>query len=94
MFRLNSQTDSCVTEDVYLQDMRYNAALDDADKEMECVFLRWSTTDAEDNGVVAGQELIERIKVNIDEWFRIEFFCPDRGVQHGMRGNYEITFAE
>lgn len=84
--RLNSQTDRCETDYVFLQCMESTPALDEVDKELCSLCLRWSTTDVEDKSAVGGEGLNDKTELNGVEWFEAETFSAIRGVMYVVPG--------
>lgn len=73
---------------MFSQDMECTPALDNLDKQLGCMCLRWSTTDEQDHDAVAGYELNNRTGLNAGEWCAVELFSAIRGVVHVVKGKY------
>lgn len=88
LFSLSSQTYSGGTEYFFLQKMECTAVLNEVDKELRCVSLRWGATDEEDYDAVAGQELNNRTELNAGVWYAVESSSAIRGLLQIVRSNY------
>lgn len=86
-FRPNTQTNKNKTEHVFLQYVEWTLALDEVDKELVCVCLRWSATSEKEYSDVVGKELSNRSKLKVDEWLGMLPISAICGVVHVMRGN-------
>lgn len=64
--------------------------LDEVDKDLRCVYSRWSTTDEIDHSTAAGKELKNRMELNVSDWLGEEPFISIRGLLHIVRGKSGI----
>lgn len=52
--------------------MEFIAELDGVDKDLDCMFVMWSTTKEEYKSTVAFAESIDRTVLNVSEWHGVE----------------------
>lgn len=92
LFPLNTRTDRIETGDVFSQYIKCTRALAAVNNELDCVCLRWITTDEKAQRVVAGKDLKLNIKtkLNVSKWPELMPFRKVLGVIDAVRGNYGI----
>lgn len=70
--------------------MKCTLPLHGANKELDSVCLRWSTTSKEDDSDVGGEKPNNRMELNMGALFRVEYFSAISGVVHVVRGKFDI----
>lgn len=76
LFRLNSRTICGGTEHVFLQYVACTRVLDELDKELSGVYLSWTANERKDYSAVEGDDLDNRMELNVGEPFAVEPFSP------------------
>lgn len=68
MFCLSYETDGSGTKCDFLQNIECTQALNEEDKDLRFMCLKWSTLDEEYHGAVAGDKLNDKAELNVGEW--------------------------
>lgn len=90
LLNLKEQADFTERECVFLQYMECTRWLDDAERELRCVCVRWSTTEDIHRRFTGGDSMGESTKTTFSDWFGLKPLSIIRVAVHVVRRNYGV----
>lgn len=74
---------------VFLHYLEYTLALDAVDNKLGRFCLRWNTTNKVDHSAVAGEDLNNRMKLNVGRLLGVGAFSSVCGIVYVLLSSYE-----